>query len=58
MADLSYRLGRAEARAELTERTESTVREQLIRERERADRLEAELREERNKGFWRRLFGG
>ncbi len=61
VADLSYRLGRAEARAELTERAESTLQEQLIRERERADRLEAELaslRAEREKGFWRRLFGG
>lgn len=57
VADLSYRLGRAEARAELTELAESTLREQLERERERADRLEAELREERAKGFWRRLFG-
>ena len=58
VADLSYRLGRAEARAELTERAESTLQEQLVRERERADRLEAELRAEREKGFWRRLFGG
>ncbi len=58
LADLSYRLGRAEARAELTEQAESTLREQLERERERADRLEEELRAERDKGFWRRLFGG
>jgi excisionase family DNA binding protein len=58
IADLNYRLGRAEAQAELTELAESTVREQLEREREKADRLEAELREERSKGFWRRLFGG
>jgi excisionase family DNA binding protein len=58
VADLNYRLGRAEARAELTEQTESTLREQLERERERADRLEEELRGEREKGFWRRLFGG
>jgi excisionase family DNA binding protein len=56
--DLNYRLGRAEARAELTERAESTLREQLERERERADRLEEELRGERAQGFWRRLFGG
>jgi excisionase family DNA binding protein len=58
VSDLNYRLGRAEARAELTEVAESTLREQLQRERERADRLEEELRAEREKGFWRRLFGG
>jgi hypothetical protein len=51
--DLSYKLGRSEARAELTERAESTVREALERERERADRLEAEA----HRGFWSRLFG-
>ncbi len=38
--DLSYRLGRTEARAELTERAESTVREER-------DRLLRELEEER-----------
>ena len=58
LRDLEHRLGRAEARAELTEQAESTLREQLERERERADRLEEELREERRKGIWRRLFGG
>jgi chromosome segregation ATPase len=62
---LERQLGRLEGRLELSERTESTLREQLDRERERADRqasrieaLEEELREERGKGFWRRLFGG
>jgi excisionase family DNA binding protein len=45
--DLQYRLGRAEAKVELTEKTESTLREQLAHERERANRLEAELREAR-----------
>jgi excisionase family DNA binding protein len=45
--DLQYRLGRAEAKVELTAQTESTLREQLAREQERADRLEAELREVR-----------
>lgn len=54
-------------RFELTARAESTLREQLERERERADRLEqaqeeanrlrTELEAERSKGFWRRLFG-
>jgi helix-turn-helix protein len=56
--DLQYKLGRAEARAEITERAESTVREERDRllddlererrradqERERAQGLEAELR--------------
>jgi hypothetical protein len=62
--DLSYKLGRSEARAELTEQAESTIRETLQRERERADGLEAELRETRDqleasrrRGFWSRLFG-
>lgn len=58
-------LGRLEGamrtRQELTELAESTLREQLQRERERADRLEEELREARERerrGFWARLFGG
>lgn len=52
-------------RLELTEKADSTLREQLERERERADRLEeraeklrGELEAERSKGFWARLFGG
>jgi excisionase family DNA binding protein len=62
--DLSYRLGRSEARAELTERAESSIRESLERERERADRMEEEARQLREqieasrRGFWKRLFGG
>jgi excisionase family DNA binding protein len=63
--DLSYRLGRSEARVELTEKAESTMRaerERLIadleRERERADRLQAELDSERRKGLFRKFFGG
>jgi vacuolar-type H+-ATPase subunit I/STV1 len=63
--DLAYRLGRSEARTELTEIAESTTREQLQRERERADRLEDEARQlreqieaSRQRGFWSRLFGG
>ena len=62
--DLSYRLGRSEARVELTEKAESTMREErerlladLERERARADRLERELSEKRSMGFWRRVFG-
>lgn len=43
MQDLQYRLGRAEARAEITERAESTLRESL--ERERADRAERRAEE-------------
>jgi len=52
-------------RLELTEKADSTLREQLERERARADRLEKraeqvrdELEAERSKGFWQRLFGG
>jgi excisionase family DNA binding protein len=65
--DLSYRLGRSEARAELTEKAESTMREErerliadLEREREKAERLERELQEARReagRGFFSRLFG-
>jgi hypothetical protein len=44
-------------RLELTENADSTLREQLDRERERADRLEEELREAR-RSWWRRIFGG
>ena len=50
---------------ELTEKAESTMRaerERLIadleRERERADRLQAELDSERRKGLFRKFFGG
>jgi hypothetical protein len=53
------------ARLELTERAESSLREDLEREREErreareeAERLRSELDAERSKGFWRRLFGG
>jgi hypothetical protein len=54
LEDAQYELGRAESRLELTSQAESTLREDLARERERAeaereraDRLEAELREVR-----------
>lgn len=70
--DLIFRLGRSEARAELTEKAESTVGEERDRlledlERERGERQQAqeearklreELAAERDKGFWKRLFGG
>jgi excisionase family DNA binding protein len=66
--DLERLLGRAEARAELraelTERAESTLREErdrLLRERDAAQdeakTLRKELQAERSKGFWRRLLG-
>jgi excisionase family DNA binding protein len=65
VTELERELGRLEGRLELTEVAESTLREQLERERERADRLEErtaqlrdELEDERSKGFWARLFGG
>jgi len=57
-------LGRLEGRLELTEVAESTLRDSLERERERADAAETEaraLREElarREIPWWRRLFGG
>lgn len=47
LEDVQYELGRAEARLELTGQAESTLQEALERERERADRLEAELLETR-----------
>ena len=62
---LQRELGRLEGRLELTEQTESTMREErerlaLLLEEERAERrrLQEELDAERGKGFWRRLFGG
>src|SRR5215203_2425308 len=54
--DLQRELGRLEGRLEITEVAESTLREQLQRERERADRLEEELRDAR-RTWWSRLFG-
>jgi excisionase family DNA binding protein len=52
---LQRELGRLEGRLEITEVAESTLREQLQRERERADRLEEELRDAR-RPWWRKLF--
>ncbi len=37
--DLQYRLGRSEARLEITEKAESTLSEQLERERSRAEQI-------------------
>jgi excisionase family DNA binding protein len=53
---LERQLGRLEGRLEITEVAESTLREQLDRERDRADRLEEELRDAR-RSWWARLFG-
>jgi excisionase family DNA binding protein len=65
VAVLERELGRLEGRLQLTDVAESTLRDQLERERGRADRLEdraeklrGELEAERSKGFWARLFGG
>lgn len=72
LATAAAKVGELRARLELTEVSETTLRESLERERQRADResaraererraverLEEELRAERNKGFWNRLFGG
>jgi excisionase family DNA binding protein len=55
--NLARELGRLEGRLQLTEQAESTLREAFDRERDRADRAEAELQAERSKGFWQRLFG-
>jgi chromosome segregation ATPase len=60
---LERELGRLEGRLELEERAESTLRENLERERrereqaqEEARRLREELEAERSRGFWRRMF--
>jgi enoyl-CoA hydratase/carnithine racemase len=65
MADEAARAAALEARLELTERAESSLRAEVERERsereqaqEEARRLREELEAERSKGFWRRLFGG
>jgi chromosome segregation ATPase len=53
---LQRELGRLEGARELEAITLSTLREQLQRERERADRLEEELRDAR-RSWWSRMFG-
>ena len=54
---LERQLGRLEGQRELQEVAESTLREQLQRERDRAGRLEDELRAAR-RSWWSRIFGG
>jgi chromosome segregation ATPase len=70
--DLQRELGRLEGRLQITETAESSLREDLERERqrakeeraradserERAEELRRELEIERSRGFWSRLFGG
>ena len=70
--DLQQKIENLEDILESTEKTAITIREEresLIRELEeerqhreqeklRADQLEVTLEDERNKGFWGRLFGG
>jgi hypothetical protein len=72
MRDLALRLESRAAEAaelrtrlELTAQTQSSVEEERVRleeelakERERAEQLQAKLEAERSKGFWQRLFGG
>ena len=53
---LQRELGRLEGQRELEAVTQSTLRESLERERERADRLEEELRNAR-RSWWSRIFG-
>ncbi len=59
LEDLQRQLGRLEGQRELEAATQSTLREQLQREQERADRLEEELRDARQaaRPWWRRIFG-
>jgi chromosome segregation ATPase len=60
---LQRRLGRCEGRLELAQVAETILKKQLNRERERADRLEAELREaegalyKARRGWFSRFFG-
>ncbi len=63
MEELLLQLGRLEGRLELTVQTESTLRDERDRllaerdrERERAERLEEELRQSR-RSWWSKLFG-
>jgi septal ring factor EnvC (AmiA/AmiB activator) len=59
---LQRELGRLEGKIELTDTTESTLREQLEREQQRADKYEAQLQEirqeleEARRPWWRKMF--
>jgi excisionase family DNA binding protein len=56
VARLERELGRSEGARELEAVARSTLEEQLQRERERADRLEEEVRSAR-RSWWRKFFG-
>jgi excisionase family DNA binding protein len=56
LEELQRQLGRVEGARELEAVARSTLEDSLRRERERADRLEEELREAR-RSWWRRLLG-
>ena len=72
LGDLHRQVGHVKSRLDRARRAEREEKEQLLaelaqereghrQERERADKLDEEairLREERDKGSWRRLFGG
>jgi len=63
LEDLQRRLGRCEGRLELTQVAETILRKQLNRERERADRLEVDVREAEaalhnaRRGWFSHFFG-
>ena len=46
------------ARLQLTEQAQSSLEEEARALRDERDRLRAELKAKRSKGFWVRLFGG
>ena len=56
VAVLERELGRVEGRLQISEVAESTLGDQLERERERADRVERELRSARL-SWWQRWLG-
>lgn len=64
LEDLQRQLGRLEGRLELEAVAQSTLKESLDRERQRADAMELEAKElrqrleEAQKPWWRKLFGG
>jgi hypothetical protein len=64
LEDLQRHLGRLEGRLELEAVAQSTLKESLDRERQRADAMELEAKElrqrleEAQKPWWRKLFGG
>lgn len=57
LEDRSTEAGDLRARLEITEKAESTLKDDLDRERTRADELEKKLEAERGRSWWRRLTG-